>query len=221
MNAKLFLIVEDHPVMAEMICKSLKQLEPTAHCIIAENTGQAEERLKLETPDLITVDLMFKKIGGRNSGQPGLDFLEYIFEQYSQLNILVYSTEPSLLKPIIEQAPSHQGSFVVVDKQLPPKDFLKKARLLLDHQGIKLIPSYLTQKQLDSIKITDKERQILQLVCQDCLTDALIAKELKLSRKSIQNLMRKIRNKLNIFVDKSEQDLRILMCNKARDKTFI
>jgi len=207
--------------MAEMIAKSLKQLEPTAYCIIAENPEQAKERLKLESIDLITVDLMFKTIGGTNSGKPGLDFLEYIFDYYTKLNILVYSTDPSLLKPIIEKAQFHQGSFVVADKQSPPQDFYHKARLLLEHQGIKLIPSYLTQKQSGSIKITDKEIKILQLVCQDCLTDIRIAEELDVSRKTVQNSMSRIRSKLNIFTNRCDKALRILMCNKAKEKGLI
>lgn len=222
MTTQLFLVVEDHPVMAEMICLSLKQLEPLAHCITAKNSNQAKERLKLEKPHLITVDLMFKDLGGKNSGQPGISLLKHIFQAHPQLNVLVYSTEPSLLQPIVKEAQSHQGSFVVVDKQLPPKDFSNKARMLLDNPGLKLIPSYLT-KELESIKITDKEREVLELACRDCLTDDLIVEKLDktVSKKTVQSRMRSVRQKLKISATKGENDIRMLMCNKAREQGLI
>lgn len=73
MTVKLFLVVEDHPDVAERNCLFLKKVDPEAHCVVAENPDRAKERLKLETPDLIVVDLMFKDIGGEHSGEWGLD----------------------------------------------------------------------------------------------------------------------------------------------------
>jgi DNA-binding NarL/FixJ family response regulator len=221
MTRKLFLIVEDHPAMAEMIGISLKQLEPLAHCIIAENPDQAKERLDLETPDLLTLDLMFKTIGERkNSSQPALNLLKHIFQTYPKLNILVYSTEPGLIAPVVKEAQSHQGGFVVVDKQLPPKDFTNKARVLFENQGIKLIPSDLTQ-ELDGISLNHEQKKILELACKDCLTDQLIADKLNVSRKTVQNQMQYVRNQLNIFANRNERDLRMLMCYHCQEKGLI
>lgn len=220
MSDHLFLIVEDHPTMAEMIAKSLKQLEPDAYCVTATNIKQAQERLKLEMPELITVDLTFKDKRGKNSGQPGLDFLLTLFQEYPYLDILVYSTEPSLLKPIIKTAQAHLGGFVVVDKQSPPKDFLNQARLLLDNKGIKLIPSELKQ-ELDTVQMTERELQILELACQNCLTDSSIADSLLISRRAVQSSMKNIREKLKIISNKSEKDMRVLMCNKAKEERLI
>lgn len=223
MTSKLFLIVEDHSMMAQMIAKSLQKLEPESYCVIAENISQAKERLKLETPNLITVDLMFKERSGKNSGQEGLHFLDYILEEYPQLNILVYSTEPTLLKSTIKKAQSHLGSFAVLDKQQPPKDFLNKASMILDNPGLKLIPSELTQKSvnIDSLNLSEREIEILQLACQECLTDNLIGERLAISRRTVQNSMQRIREKLDILTDKSDNDMRLLMCNKAKEKGII
>lgn len=220
MTAKLFLVVEDHPDVAERNCLFLNKVEPLAHCVVAGNPEQAKERLKLETPELIVVDLMFKDIGGEHSGESGLDLLRHIFSEYSPLNILIYTTDPNLLQPIVKEAQAHQGGFIVADKSKRRSDFINKVRMLLDNPGLKLIPPYLTTES-DSIELTDNERKLLQLVCQDCLTDSLIAEELKVSRKTVQNSMQSLRTKLEIFTTRSENDLRLLMCHKAREKGLI
>ena len=220
MTSPLFLVVEDHPVMAEMICKSLEKLEPEAHCITANNPDSAKERLELEKFTLVTVDLMYGQLGGKNSGQPGINLLKHIFQAYPQLNVLVYSTEPSLLQTIIKQAQSHQGSFVVADKQLPPKDFLNKVRMIIDTPGAKYIPDYITKK-ISSIKISDREKEVLVLACENCLPDTLISQKLNLGKKTVQNSMKSIRDKLMIYHNKSENDIRLLMCKKAREEGLI
>lgn len=225
MTAKLFLVVEDQPELAERNCIFLNKVEANAHCVIAENPDQARERLKLEKPDLIVVDLMFKDISGKHSGESGLNLLRHLFVEYPQLNILVYTTDPNLLQPIIKEAQSHNGSFVVADKTKRRKDFTDKVAILLNHQGIKLIPSDLT-KELDSIKLTSEELQILGFICQDCLTNKLIVEKSKysdkaMSLKTVNNRTQSIRKKLRIFEDRNECDLRLLMCNKAREKGLI
>jgi response regulator of citrate/malate metabolism len=219
-SSKLFLVVEDQPELAERNCEFLKKVEAEAHCVIAENPDQAKERLKLETPDLIVLDLMFKDISGKHSGEWALDLLRYIFAEYPQLNILVYTSDPNLLQPLIKEAQSHQGGFVVADKQQLRKDFINKVSLIIENQGIKLIPASLTQ-ELDSIKINERKIQILQLVCEEALTDEAIGKKLNISRESVQKCMREMRDVLGICDNKDEKNLRILMCNKARKKGLI
>lgn len=225
MTAKLFLVVEDQPELAERNCLFLNKVEPNARCVIAENPEQAKERLKLEKFALVVVDLMFKDISGKHSGEWGLNLLRYLFLEYPQLNILVYTTDPNLLQPIITEAQFHKGSFVIADKTQRRKDFISKVEMLLNHQGIKVIPNYLT-KELDLIELTGEEKQILKLICQDCLTNKLIVEKLKdspnsISLRTVNHRTSSIRGKLKIFEEKDECDLRLLMCNKAREKGLI
>ena len=168
---------------------------------------------------------MFKDISGKHSGRSGLNLLRYLFLKYPQLDILVYTTDPNLLQQIITEAQFHKGSFVIADKTQRRKDFTSKVKMLLNHQGIKVIPNYLT-KELDSIELTNEELQILKLICQDCLTNKLIVKKLKdspneISLKTVNNRTQSIRGKLKIFEERNECDLRLLMCNKAREKGLI
>ena len=224
MESKLFLIVEDHPQMAENIDRSLKLLEPSAHCTIASNPEQAKERLKLQKFALITVDLMYGKTVAKQSAQVGLDLITYIFENYPNLSILVHSSDPDALKPIIPQAYNHQGGFVVSDKQSTPKEFRTQAHLLIDNPTIKLIPAELNSQGLkkeNTIDISEPEKEILNLLCNDCLTNSMMAKKLNKSPRAIQYLMENVRKKLGIYNNKSEYDLRMLTCKIAKDKGLL
>ena len=200
-----FLIVEDHPEVAENNCRFLQKLEPSAICTIVENPEQAIERLTLEIPNLVVVDLQYGTITGINSAKPGLDFLAYIFEKYPNLNILVYTSDPSLLKSILKLINEHQGGFVVVNKIERRKSFIEGAKSALD--GEFKIPLKLRQDLIFS----ERELEVLALLCQECLTDKAIAEKMCLSLKTIQNYVQKIKFKLDID-NSEEKSSRVALC---------
>lgn len=221
MTGKLFLIVEDHPDVADRNCEFLKKISPNATCIVVANPQEAMARLSLEQFDLIVIDLMYKDAGGKQSGQSGLDLIKHILTNHFQLSILVYTSEPSLLQNIILQAQNHQSGFVIADKQQPRRDFMNKANILLENRDVKLIPNTFLPKEKIPIVLTPEEQRILILACEKCLTDQLIADQTCLGKKTIQNRMKSIRDKLGIYTTKSDTDLRMLMCNLARQKGLI
>jgi DNA-binding NarL/FixJ family response regulator len=112
----IFLILEDHPEVAQNNCLFLQKLNPEAICQIASTHIAALERLELETPDLVIVDLLFGTLTGEQSAQASLNFLQQIFQDYPKLNILIYTSEYSYLKSLIKSIGRHQGGFVVVTK---------------------------------------------------------------------------------------------------------
>jgi DNA-binding NarL/FixJ family response regulator len=216
MNDKpqLFMIVEDHPEVAENNCKFLKTLYPLATCSIAENPESAIERLKLEIPDLIVVDLQYGSISGFNSAKKGLDFLAYLFQEYTDLNILVYTSDPSLLKCQLKSLNQHQGGFVVVNKIERRKSFLEGAKISLN--GEFKIPLELRKEVIFS----DQELEILTLLCKYCLTDKAIAERMCLSMKTIQNYVQKIKFKLNIDTSDKTSN-RVALCVEVLKRKLI
>jgi DNA-binding NarL/FixJ family response regulator len=213
-KSRLFLIVEDHPEVAENNCKFLQTLYPSATCIIAENPNSAMERLKLEMPDLVVVDLQYGNISGINCAKEGLDFLADLFQEYPNLNILVYTSDPSLLKCQLKLINEHHGGFVVVNKIERRKSFLEGAKISLN--GEFKIPLELREELIFS----DKELQVLELLCKNCLTDKAIAERMCLSVKTIQNYVQKIKFKLNI--DNSEQTSnRVALCIEVLKRKLI
>jgi DNA-binding NarL/FixJ family response regulator len=204
-KVKLFIIVEDHPEVAENNCKFLQTLYPSAHCIMVDKPHSARERLKLEIPDLIVVDLQYGSISGVNSAAEGLNFLAYLFQKYPYLNILVYTSDPSLLKCHLKLLSEHHGGFVIVNKIERRKSFLEGAKIALN--GEFKIPLELREELIFS----DKELQIIELLCKECLTDKAIADKMCLSVKTIQNYVQKIKFKLGL--ENTEQTSnRVALC---------
>ena len=211
---QLFIIVEDHPEVAENNCKFLQTLYPSVHCVMADNPTTARERLELETPDLIVVDLQYGSISGVNSATEGLNFLADLFANYPNLNILVYTSDPSLLKCHLKLLSEHHGGFVIVNKIERRKSFLEGAKIALN--GEFKIPLELRE----GLNFSDKELQVIELLCKECLTDKAIAEKMCLSVKSIQNYVQKIKFKLGL--ENTEQTSnRVALCIEVLKRKLI
>ncbi|WP_292844651.1 hypothetical protein [Nostoc sp. NMS8] len=90
MEAKpqMFLVVEDHPEVAQNNCDFLRKFDHSAICVIANTPQEAQQCLQIEKPDLIVLDLQFVTPSGSQSAKPAFQLLELIFDAYSSLNIL-------------------------------------------------------------------------------------------------------------------------------------
>ncbi|MEH2161270.1 MAG: hypothetical protein V7K38_09515 [Nostoc sp.] len=84
----LFIVVEDHPEVAQNNCDFLRKFDPSAVCIIANTPQEALQRIQIETPDLIVLYLQFVSPSDSQSAKSFLELLELIFNAYSSLNIL-------------------------------------------------------------------------------------------------------------------------------------
>lgn len=205
----LFLVVEDHPEVAQNNCDFLQRLQPESLCVKAETPEAALERLKLETPGLAVLDLQFGTISGEQSAQPGLDLLRLIFEQYPILNILVYTSEPSLLRPLVPCINEHEGGFVVVNKMERRSAFLAGAQSALN--GELRMPRDLRQE----MKLTARDLEVLELICKCALTDKVIAESMHVSLKTAQNYVQRLKEKLDIDSTDKNTNSRVAACMEA------
>lgn len=215
-QCSLFLVVEDHPEVAQNNCDWLQKLEPEARCIMTSAPEQALERLTLETPDLIVVDLLYGRLSGEQSAQPGLDLLQHILEQYPTLNILVYTSDPGLLRPLKKR--DHQGGFAVVNKIERRERFLEGARSALN--------GYLwgPREILQEIPLTDQDKEVLGLICLNCLTDPAIADRLHISLRAAQTRVQRLKAKLAPELDKELDkhiNFRVSICMQAVKRKLI
>ena len=188
----IFFVLEDHPEIAENNCLYLQKIEPSATCVVLNKPQQVRERLKLEIPSLFVIDLQIGKISGEQSAQESLELLEYIFENYPTLNVLVYTSEHSYLRSLKKLISKHQGGFVIASKMERRKHFVEGAKSALAGQLV--LPPNLRQ-ELDFSPI---ETQILQLLCQKYLTDKAIAQELNVSVRKVQNHIQQLKLKLEL-----------------------
>ena len=212
----LFLILEDHPEVAQNNCLFLQKLEPSALCIICNNHAEALESLKLEIPDLVTVDLLFSTFTGEQYAVSSLKFLQKVFQDYPFLNILIYTSEYDYLKPLTNLMGRHQGGFVVVSKIERRKAFLDGARHALE--GRLEIPKELRH----GIELSDRELQILSLLCEESLTDKAIAQQMNLSLKTVQNCILRLKVKLDIdYFDENNTSTRVALYMQAIRRKLI
>ena len=212
----IFLILEDHPEVAQNNCLFLQKLEPSALCIICNSHADALERLQIEIPALVTVDLLFGTFTGEQYAVSSLRFLQQVFRDYPFLNILIYTSEYDYLKSLTNFIGRHQGGFVVVSKIERRKAFLEGARHALE--GKLEIPKELRK----GIELSDRELQVLSLLCKDSLTDKAIAQEMHLSLKTVQNCILRLKVKLDIdYFDENITSTRVALCMQAMRRKLI
>jgi DNA-binding NarL/FixJ family response regulator len=218
MNNKtpVFLIVEDHPEVAENNCYFLNKLAPKAICITVDTAEKALVRLKSEMPSLAVIDLQFTTIRGEQWAQPGLDLLEEIFVNYPNLNILIYTSEYSYLNQLINPIGHHLGGFVVVSKLQRRNAFIEGAKNALN--GQLQLPRELRQK----INLNKRDLELLELLCKESLTDKAIASRLNISLKSVQNYVQRLKVKLDIdHSELGEISARVELCMEALRRKLI
>lgn len=204
-----FLIVEDHPEVAQNNSEWLQKLDGEAICTVVTNPEEAKARLKHETPDLAVTDILYGQTSGEQSGEPGLELLRHVFETYPTLNLMAYSSEPLLLTPLVGLISRHQGGFAAVNKMERRSVFLEGAKSALN--GELRMP-----RELRGLtKLTEREVEVLNLLCKDALTDQAIADRIHTSKKTVQNCIQRLKEKLDIFEGDDEMNARVAMCMVA------
>jgi DNA-binding NarL/FixJ family response regulator len=208
-TALKFLVVEDHPEVAQNNCEWLQRIAPEASCFVVSAPTDAIARLKREQPDLIVSDILYGQLSGEQSAEPGLELLQHIFETYPTMNIMVYSSEPRLLTPLVALISKHQGGFAAVNKMERRTVFLEGAKSALN--GELRMP-----RELRGLtKLTDRELEVLILLCKEALTDQAIADRIHTSKKTVQNCIQRLKEKLDIFESEDEINARVAMCMTA------
>ncbi|MFS8776554.1 MULTISPECIES: response regulator transcription factor [unclassified Synechococcus] len=210
-----FLVVEDHPEVAQNNCEWLQRIAADAQCIAVSNPMDAIRRLQREQPDLVVVDLLYGQTSGEQSAEPGLELLRHIFENYPTLNVMVYSSEPLLLTPLVGLISKHQGGFAAVNKMERRSVFLEGAKSALN--GELRMP-----RELRGLtKLTEREIEVLNLLCKEALTDQAIADRIHTSKKTVQNCIQRLKEKLDIFGSEDEINARVAMCMAAVQRKLI
>jgi DNA-binding NarL/FixJ family response regulator len=210
LNPALYLVIEDHPEVAQNNCLSLQSIDAEANCVMVATPAAAIAYLAQQIPDLAVVDLQFGSASGEQSAQDGLNLLKYIFDQYPLLNILVYTSEYSYLKPLTPLISNHRGGFVVASKMERRKVFIEGATSAL--LGELRVPRDL-RNNLD-LNVTDL--RVLELLCKDSLSDKAIAEQLNVSLKTAQNYVQHLKVKLDVdLLDKKGTNSRVSLCMEA------
>ncbi len=210
LDPAIYLIIEDHPEVAQNNCLSLQSVDTEANCTIVSTPAAAIEFLAQQSPSLAVVDLQFGSASGEQSAQDGLNLLKHIFEQHPLLNILIYTSEYSYLKPLTPLISNHRGGFVVASKMERRKVFVEGAKSAL--LGELRVPRDLR----NNLDLNTTDLRVLELLCRDSLSDKSIAEELNVSLKTAQNYVQHLKVKLDVdLMDKKSTNSRVSLCMEA------
>lgn len=205
-----YLVIEDHPEVAQNNCLSLQSLDGEAKCVMVSTPAEALAYLAEQIPHLAVVDLQFGSVSGEQSAQDGLNLLKHIFDQYPLLNILVYTSEYSYLKPLTPFISNHRGGFVVASKMERRKAFIEGAKSSL--LGELRVPRDLR----NDLDLNETDLRVLELLCKASLSDKSLAEELNVSLKTAQNYIQHLKVKLDVdLMDKKNTNSRVSLCMEA------
>ena len=192
---KRVVIIEDQTAIREMLVEILRT-EPDYKIIGESGDGQSAFVLCLELkPDLIVLDA---KLPGLN----GVDLLRRLNKQLKNLRVLVFSghENPVLVREMLEA-----GAHGFVEKTAGLVEFKKgletvaKGGTYFGPAVAALLRNVVANPSANSSAdfLTDREREILQLVAESYSTKEIAAK-LKISVKTVDNHRTNLMRKLNL-----------------------
>ena len=215
-SSNLFWIIEDHLEVAQNNCQWLKKVDSDSECQIFSEPKPAQETLEIKQPNLIVLDLLYAQQSGVQSAQMGLEFLSFLLGEYTDLNILIYSSEPFLLQPLMKEINLHRGGFVIVNKLSRRSFFVEGANSAL--KGELRIPKELRGE----LVLTEKELEVLNLLCKEYVSDSNLAEQLNISKRTAQGYIQRLKEKLNInYLDNKKTNYRVALCVEAVKRKLI
>ncbi|MBI2416759.1 MAG: response regulator transcription factor [Ignavibacteriales bacterium] len=208
------LVVEDNRLLREGICAMLKT---QADMNVVATVGNGENILLLiekVQPDILLLDLGLRS-------QNSLEVVKLVSKGHEQLKIIVMDLIPTQ-KDVYEFVQAGVAGFILKDANIA--DFYSTIRSVF--QGAKVLPPNLTDSLFsqiiafgitdvkpsvinDSIRMTKRERQVVELIAEGCANKE-IAQKLHLSTFTIKSHVHNILEKLSLHT-------RVQVANYAHD----
>jgi DNA-binding NarL/FixJ family response regulator len=157
-----------------------------------------------ELPKLATDKIHIAIIDMDMPGMNGIELNEYLHEQYPQIKVIILSVHvsPSLIAQMIHaKASAYLEKNCDKDELAMAIQSVYKTGFYFNRKVLKAIQDNaanktVTQKKLDSltIKLSAREKQILELICKECST-AEIAEKIYVSARTIEGHRKRLLTK--------------------------
>jgi DNA-binding NarL/FixJ family response regulator len=194
----MILIVDDHPLTREGLAAHIARQPDLEVCGEAEDVADAFEKVRVLDPDLVIVDLSLK------SG-PGLELIKLIKARGAKTKMLVSSMyDESLFAERVLRA----GASGYVNKQVTAAKVVEAIRLVLAGR-VYLSPEMtesLLQRSVGAVTpsnqnpvdtLSDRELEVFRMIGRG-MTVKKIARDLKLSIKTVETHRKRIKDKLHL-----------------------
>jgi len=192
------LIVDDHPIVRQGLCRVMDNEEDLTVCGEAETVRDARAAIKDLAPDVMIADLSLKQ-------GDGIELVRDVRAHYPQLPILVLSMHD---ESIYAERMLAAGANGYIMKQAASEQFLIALRRVLDGGiyvseavGNNMIQkfaaggSYISANPID--RLSNRELQILHMIGKGMSTREA-AQSLNLSIKTVESHRQRIKRKLNL-----------------------
>lgn len=219
--AKLrLLVVDDHEIVLGGTIDLLKQHYPQAEISTAQTVVSALNQVKLQTPDLIVLDLSLPEtIGSSAQAESGVQLLKTLMQNYPTLNLTVQSTHVRALVRIRPEIDRHKAGFTVADKSLSSKEMLTRV-----DWALKGITHTKDIRRGRTLEVKPDWITVLKLAFHEGLQDRAIAKRMQVSERTVRHYWTKIQDVLEVYPDEDKQDgknIRIQTEIRAREEGLI
>jgi DNA-binding NarL/FixJ family response regulator len=196
MKRKIFLI-DDHAVLRDGVRRLLDEEEDLQFCGEADNARKTFERVELDRPDLVIVDISLP-------GTNGIELIKNLRARIPDIAILVLSMHDETL--YAERA-LRAGAKGYIMKQASAQQLLTAIRAVLQDEiylnpalSASLLKSLVSPKQRTANALdllSDRELEILRLVGEG-FTTREVATKLGISVKTVESHRGNIRQKLKL-----------------------
>jgi DNA-binding NarL/FixJ family response regulator len=208
-------LVDDHPVLRDGL-KRLLEAEPDLQiCGEAENSRKAVERISDALPEIVIVDISLP-------GPSGLELVKELKAHFPALPVLVLSMHDEAL--YAERA-LRAGAKGYVMKQAPTEQLLTAIRrglknevYLSEAMSSQILGNFVSQKLRPGSalkRLSDRELEIVRLLGKG-FTTAEVARELRISGKTVESHRGNLRRKLNL--GNGSELLRFALANAEEDR---
>ncbi|HTF02873.1 MAG TPA: response regulator transcription factor [Bacteroidia bacterium] len=192
-------VADDQHLFRKGLISLIGEFEELSVVAEAENGKELIEKLKLKTPDVVFLDLEMPEMDG-------VETTEYLVKKYPGMKILILTmhNEEAIILHLVEKG-AHgfllkddpietlvDAIYAVVENGYYFNDRVSKAMVHGLIRGNRIKPSF------NRVQLTERELQIVQLVCKEH-TNREIAEKLCLSVRTIdghrENILEKIKAK--------------------------
>ena len=190
------LVVDDHPAIREALAFTIRDKIDMELCGQAGTAAEAMDLIEEKSPDVAIIDISLKDAHG-------LDLVQRIRNQFSSVQVLVYSMYDELA--YAERA-IHVGALGYLSKSEPTRNIVDAIRCVM--RGEVYLSRRMTSRILGKVvkeqqkgfivgKLTDREMAIFEMLGEGHNINE-ISKQLKLSRKTVETYRRRVKEKLGL-----------------------
>ncbi len=192
------LLADDHPIVRAGIKSELEKIEGVQVVGEANEGREALELLRTLQPDIVFMDISMR-------GLNGLETTARISKEYPQVRVVILSMHQN--EEYFWQALKAGASGYLLKKAATAELGTALSRVMsgeiyltreISNRLVTRLPQQIAQRKSPLEQLTDRQREILQLIAEGQTTKA-IALILKVSPKTVEYHRSKLMERLNIF----------------------